>query len=106
MIEAALDYLVVARYAADPGLQKAWRSFARACCHRLTDLPPEAQAWIDWADKYDDEGITANQFTAIREADRFFDERFEKATVEERDALSAAMHRLWPELDPYPENWH
>src|SRR3954468_21577243 len=40
LIEAALDYLVLSRYAADPGLRKAWRSFARACSHRLTGLPP------------------------------------------------------------------
>lgn len=105
-MEAALDYLVLERYAADPDLQKAWRYFARACSHRLTGLPPEAQAWIAAADEYDDGRITADQMHAIREADRFFSERFEQATVEERGALSAAMHRLWAELDTDPEGWH
>lgn len=96
---------MVARYAADPGLQEAWRSFARACSHRLADLPPEAQAWIASADDYDEGRITADQLTAIREADRFFDERFEQATLEERAALCAAMHRLWPKLDSDPDEW-
>ena len=105
-IEAALDYLVAARYASDPGLQKVWRSFARACSHRLADLPGEARAWIASADEYDDGRITADQLTAIREADRYFDERFEQATLEERAALSAAKHRLWPELDFDPDGWH
>jgi hypothetical protein len=101
-----LDYLVVARYAADPGLQKAWRSFARACTHRLADLPPEARAWIASADEYDEGRITADQLTAIRKADRFFDERFEQATLEERAALSATKHRLWPKVDSDPDEWH
>ena len=92
------------RYAADPDFQKSWRSFARACSQRLTGLPPEAQAWIAAADDYDDGRITADQLTAVREADRFFDERFEQATVEEQGALSAAKHRLWTELDP--DGWH
>jgi len=101
-----LDYLVVARYAADPCLQKAWRSFARACSHRLADLPPEVHAWIASADEYDEGRITADQLTAIREADRFFDEQFEKASLEQRAALCAAQHRLWPELDSDPDGWH
>lgn len=106
LIEAALDYLVVARYAADPELQKTWRSFARACSHRLANLPPEAQAWITSADEYDEGRITADQLTAVRKADCFFSERFEQATLEERAALSAAKHRLWPELDSDPAGWH
>jgi hypothetical protein len=101
-----LDYLVLERYAADPGLQKAWRCFARACTHRLTRLPSEAQAWVATADEYDDGRITADQMTAVREADRFFSERFEQATVEERGALSAAKHRLWAELSTDPDGWH
>jgi hypothetical protein len=72
----------------------------------LAGLPPEAQAWIASADEYDEGRITADQLTAVREADRYFGERFEKATVEERGGLSAAKHRLWPELDSRPEGWH
>ncbi len=80
--------------------------FARACSHRLQGLPPDAQAWIAIADDYDDGRISAEQMTAVREADRFFSQRFDQATVEERGALSAAYHRLWAELDTYPDNWH
>lgn len=104
-IEVALDYLVLSQYAADPGFQKAWRSFARACSHRLKGLPLEAQAWIAKADEYDDGRITADEMTAFREAGRFFSERFEQSTAEERGALSAAMHRLWAQLDTDPDGW-
>ena len=108
LIEAALDYLILARYAADPGLQKAWRCFARACSHRLTGLPPEAQAWIVTADEFDAGRITAEPNDSHPGGRPVLpsSERFEEATLEERGALSAAKHRLWPQLDSDPESWH
>ena len=80
-------------------------SFARACSLLLQGLPPEAQAWIVAADEYDAGQLRADGLRAIRQdASRVFTARFEQATVAERGALSAAMHRLWPELDP--DGWH
>jgi hypothetical protein len=104
-MEAALDYLLLERYAADPDFQMRWREFARACNHLLRDLPPEAEAWIAAADEYDAGRLRVGELTDIRERmSGAFKTLFEAAPVEGRAALSAAGHRLWPELDP--DSWH
>ena len=89
------------RYAVDPDFQAAWRRFARACNHLLPDPPHEAKEWIAAADEYDAGRLGVEQLTAVREQmSNIFLTLFDAATVEQRAALSAAGHRLWPRLDP------
>jgi hypothetical protein len=104
-IEAALDYLDMKRYADDPDFQLAWREFARACNHLLVDPPHEAKAWIAAADEYDAGRLSVDELTVVREQmSNTFAALFDAATIEERAALSAAGHRLWPRLDA--DGWH